>query len=48
MNMFPPAYADSCALLCYSAFGKSNGFTFADLTAMAISYVWVLRLVSQG
>ncbi|KLU83922.1 flavin containing monooxygenase 9 [Magnaporthiopsis poae ATCC 64411] len=40
MNMFPPAYADSCALLCYSAFGKSNGFTFADLTAMAISNVF--------
>ncbi|KAL8388174.1 hypothetical protein RB595_009404 [Gaeumannomyces hyphopodioides] len=40
MNMFPPAYPDSCALLCYSAFGKSNGFTFADLTAMAISNVF--------
>jgi dimethylaniline monooxygenase (N-oxide forming) len=40
MNMFPPRYADSCVLLCYSAFGKSNGFSFADVTAMAVSNVW--------
>lgn len=40
MNMFPPKYADSCALLCYSAFGKSNGFSFADVTSMAISNSW--------
>lgn len=39
MNLFPPEYADSCALLCYSAFGKSNGLTFADLSAQAISNV---------
>lgn len=39
-NMFPPEYADSCALLCYSAFGKSNGFSFADVTAWAVSNVW--------
>jgi dimethylaniline monooxygenase (N-oxide forming) len=40
MNLFPPRYADSCVLLCYSAFGKSNGFSFADVTAMAVSNVW--------
>ncbi len=37
MNMFPPAYADSCALLCHSTFGKVNGFSFSDVTSMAIS-----------
>lgn len=40
MNIFPPRYADSCALLCYSAFGKSNGFSFADVTSMAVSNVF--------
>lgn len=40
MNMFPPRYTDSCVLICYSAFGKSNGFSFGDLTAMAVSNVW--------
>lgn len=40
MNLFPPRYADSCALLCYSAFGKSNGFSFADVTSMAVSNVF--------
>lgn len=40
MNLFPPQYAESCALLCYSAFGKSNGFSFADVTSMAISNVF--------
>lgn len=40
MNIFPPAHADSLALLCYSAFGKSNGFSFADVTAMAVSNVF--------
>ncbi len=40
MNLFPPEYADSCVLLCYSAFGKSNGFSFSDITAQAISNVW--------
>lgn len=40
MNLFPPKYADSCAFLCYSAFGKSNGFSFADVTSMAISNVF--------
>ncbi len=40
MNMFPPEYADSLVLLCYSAFGKSNGFSFADVSAQAISNVW--------
>jgi len=40
MNMFPPEYADSCVMLCYSAFGKSNGFSFADVTSLAVSNVW--------
>lgn len=40
MNLFPPAYADSCVLLCYSAFGKNNGFSFGDVTAWAVSNVW--------
>lgn len=40
MNIFPPRYADSFAMLCYSAFGKSNGFSFADVTSMAVSNVF--------
>lgn len=40
MNMFPPRYADSFAMLCYSAYGKSNGFSFADVTSLAISHVF--------
>jgi dimethylaniline monooxygenase (N-oxide forming) len=40
MNMFPPQYATSCAVLNYSAFGKSNGFTYADLQSVAISSVF--------
>lgn len=40
MNLFPPKHADSCAMLCYSAFGKSNGFSFADVTSMAVSNVF--------
>ncbi|KAB5542799.1 flavin-containing monooxygenase 9 [Coniochaeta sp. 2T2.1] len=40
MNMFPPRHADSCALLNYSAFGKNNGFSFADVHSSAISSVF--------
>ncbi|RKL31586.1 hypothetical protein BFJ72_g10990 [Fusarium proliferatum] len=40
MNVFPPKYADSCAVLCYSAFGKNNGFSFSDVMNMAISNIW--------
>ncbi|KAK3942658.1 flavin-containing monooxygenase 9 [Diplogelasinospora grovesii] len=40
MNLFPPQYADSCVMLCYSAFGKNNGWSFADVTAWAVSNVW--------
>jgi dimethylaniline monooxygenase (N-oxide forming) len=40
MNLFPPKYADSIAMLCYSAFGKNNGFSFSDVTSMAVSNVW--------
>ncbi|KAI0601207.1 flavin-containing monooxygenase 9 [Biscogniauxia sp. FL1348] len=39
-NMFPPQYADSMCLLCYSAFGKNNGFSFNDLISMAVSNIW--------
>lgn len=39
-NLFPPKYADSIAMLCYSALGKSNGFSFSDVTSMAVSNVW--------
>ncbi|KAI1484955.1 flavin-containing monooxygenase 9 [Biscogniauxia mediterranea] len=34
-NMFPPQYAGSLCLLCYSAFWKNNGFSFNDLISMA-------------
>ncbi|KAH8892961.1 flavin-containing monooxygenase 9 [Thozetella sp. PMI_491] len=38
-NMFHPQYATSMCLLCYSTFGKSNGFSYNDLISMAISNV---------
>ncbi|KAF4998959.1 hypothetical protein FGRMN_2758 [Fusarium graminum] len=40
MNVFPPKYADSCAMLCYSAYGKNNGFSFSDVMNFAISNIW--------
>jgi dimethylaniline monooxygenase (N-oxide forming) len=40
MNIFPPKYATSMALLCHSALGKSNGFSFSDVTSMAVSNVF--------
>jgi dimethylaniline monooxygenase (N-oxide forming) len=40
MNLFPPKYADSIVMLCYSAFGKNNGFSFSDVTSMAVSNMW--------
>lgn len=40
MNLFPPAHADSIAILAYSMFGKNNGFSFSDVTSMAISNIW--------
>ncbi|XXG95325.1 hypothetical protein Hte_001586 [Hypoxylon texense] len=40
MNLFPPRYADSVCLLCYSGFGKNNGFSFSDVVSMAVSNVW--------
>lgn len=40
MNMFPPQYADSMALVCHSAFGKNNGFSFNDVTSMAVSNIF--------
>lgn len=40
LNLFPPKYADSCVLMCYSAFGKANGFSFSDVASMAISNLW--------
>ncbi|KAH7082026.1 putative dimethylaniline monooxygenase [Paraphoma chrysanthemicola] len=40
MNIFPPQYADSFALLCHSAYGKNNGFSFNDVQSMAISNIF--------
>lgn len=40
MNIFPPQYADSMALLCHSAYGKSNGFSFNDVQSMAVSNIF--------
>ncbi|CAH0058478.1 unnamed protein product [Clonostachys solani] len=40
MNLFPPKYADSLAVINYSAFGKANGFSFADVTSLAICNAW--------
>jgi dimethylaniline monooxygenase (N-oxide forming) len=40
MNLFPPRYVDSCALLSYSTFGKNNGISFGEVLAMAVSNVW--------
>lgn len=40
MNLFPPKYADSLVMLCYSALGKNNGFSFSDVTSMAVSNLW--------
>ncbi|KAF4781481.1 dimethylaniline monooxygenase 2 [Colletotrichum scovillei] len=40
MNLFPPAHADSIAILAYSTYGKNNGFSFSDVTSMAISNIW--------
>ncbi|KAI0129775.1 putative dimethylaniline monooxygenase [Xylariales sp. AK1849] len=40
MNMFPPKYADSICMLCHSSYGKNNGFSFSDVTSMAVSNVW--------
>jgi len=39
-NIFPPAYPDSMALLCFSAYGKNNGFSFNDVQAMAVSNIF--------
>ncbi|KAI5461572.1 dimethylaniline monooxygenase 2 [Mariannaea sp. PMI_226] len=40
MNIFPPKYADSMAILTSSTYGKNNGFSFADVISMAISNIW--------
>jgi dimethylaniline monooxygenase (N-oxide forming) len=40
MNISPPEYADSMALLCHSAYGKNNGFSFNDVQSMAISNIF--------
>lgn len=40
MNIFPPAHADSVAIFAYSQFGKNNGFSFSDVTSMAVSNIW--------
>jgi dimethylaniline monooxygenase (N-oxide forming) len=40
MNIFPTKYADSMVLLCHSAYGKNNGFSFNDVQSMAISNIF--------
>lgn len=40
MNLFPPTHASSIVLLCHSALGKNNGFSFSDVTSMAVSNIW--------
>jgi dimethylaniline monooxygenase (N-oxide forming) len=45
MNMFPPKYATNFALLNYSAFGKNDGFSFADVHSAPVSSV--LRGIEQ-
>ncbi|KAJ4322058.1 hypothetical protein N0V94_002637, partial [Neodidymelliopsis sp. IMI 364377] len=40
MNIFPPRYVDSMALLCHSAYGKNNGFSFNDVQSMAVSNIF--------
>ena len=40
MNLFPPKYAESMVMLCHSALGKNNGFSFSDVTSMAVSNIW--------
>lgn len=40
MNIFSPQYADSMALLCHSAYGKNNGFSFNDVQSMAVSNIF--------
>ncbi|CAJ2499665.1 Uu.00g025180.m01.CDS01 [Anthostomella pinea] len=40
MNLFPPKYADSMVLLCHSTYGKNNGFSFSDVSSMAVSNVF--------
>lgn len=39
-NIFPPKYASSMALLCHSAYGKNNGFSFNDVQSMAVSNIF--------
>lgn len=39
-NIFPPEHADSLALLCHSAYGKNNGFSFNDVQALAVSNIF--------
>jgi dimethylaniline monooxygenase (N-oxide forming) len=40
MNIFPPAYADSMAILCYCSYCKTNGFSFNDVMSLAVSNVF--------
>ena len=40
MIIFLPKSADSMALLCYSAYGKNNGFSFNDVQSMAVSNIF--------
>lgn len=40
MNIFPPEYPTSLAILTHSAFGKSNGFSFGTVAGWAVSNVF--------
>jgi dimethylaniline monooxygenase (N-oxide forming) len=40
MNIFPPAYADSMAILCYCSYCITNGFSFNDVMSLAVSNVF--------
>jgi dimethylaniline monooxygenase (N-oxide forming) len=40
MNIFPPAYSDSMAILCYCSYWKANSFSFNDVMSLAVSNVF--------
>jgi dimethylaniline monooxygenase (N-oxide forming) len=40
MNMFPPEYAESMAILCYCSYCKANGFSFNDVMSLAVSNIF--------
>lgn len=40
MNIFPPDYTDSMAILCYCSYCKTNGFSSNDVMSVAVSNVF--------